>query len=121
MKIDIHSVLTIWGKQWARYKDCKGYPSLQPFMREAPKQSNYYGVMSLDDETCLAIDKQIRNLHDTNLVQYQILMAKYYLRWEDKDVWRELGFSQRKYYNELSCAKSFILGALLAIEVQLYF
>lgn len=120
MQIDIHSVLTIWGKQWARYKDCKGYPSLQPFMREAPKQSNYYGVMRLGDETCLAIDKQIRNLHEANLVQYQILMAKYYLRLEDRESWKILGLSKAGFYRQLDNAKSFILGALLAVEVRLY-
>lgn len=120
MQININSVLTIWGKQWARYTDCKGYPSLEPFMQEAPKQSNYYGVMRLNDETCLAIDKLVRHLHEQNLVQYQILMAKYYLKIPDKKIWKTLNFGKSKFYEELSAASSFMLGGLLGANVVLF-
>lgn len=45
MEIDVKSVLKLWG-DYVRFTDCKGYPTMQSFMRESPAmQTISYNLM----------------------------------------------------------------------------
>lgn len=118
MILRIESILSIWAKTWAREKGCKGYPTLQAFSRETPR--TVHRVMRLDDKTCLEIDRQVMKLHDFNLRQYQILMAKYLQDVDDREIWQELGINKAKFYRELDKALAFMSGALMAVEIKIY-
>lgn len=115
----IESILVVWATTWAREKGCKGYPALQSFAREMPTVVKHRAIR-LSDEDCLEIDRQLRKLHDFNLVQYQILMAVYLQDIDDREIWRTMGLSKAKFYRELEKAKAFMSGALIAREIKVY-
>lgn len=94
---------------------------MEAFMRESPRPAKYYGLAQLDDETCVAIDKLVQALHDNDLLQYQILTAKYVLLREDKEVWQTLELGKTCYYEQLKQAKRFIEGGVIALEIQVLF
>lgn len=115
----IESILAVWASTWAREKGCKGYPTLQSFAREMPRTIKHRTIR-LDDKTCEEIDRQLLKLHDFNLRQYQILMAKYLQDVDDREIWRELGINKAKFYRELDKALAFMSGALIAVEIKIY-
>lgn len=119
MIFNIQSILVSWAANWAREKGCKGYPTLQLFAREMPQPSKYR-VIRLSDADYMEIDRQLLQLHDFDLVQYQILMAVYLQDVDDREIWRALELGKPKFYRELSKALAFMSGALLAREIKIY-
>ncbi|HDL3961997.1 TPA: hypothetical protein PW619_002426, partial [Mannheimia haemolytica] len=49
MQIDVKGVLNLWGG-YVRFTDCKGYPTMQAFMRESPQERTKQRYLArLDD------------------------------------------------------------------------
>lgn len=115
----IESILAVWATTWAREKGCKGYPTLQSFAREMPRTIKHRTIR-LDDKTCEEIDRQLLKLHDFNLRQYQILMAKYLQDIDDREIWQKMEIGKTTFRKELDKAKAFISGALLAKKIKIY-
>lgn len=90
---EFEKVMTIWGRCWARSRIGTEYPCIAAGMGQAIESSQSY-ILNLDDKTCIAIEKQVMNLYKHNLLQYQILMAKFVQRVSDKDIWCNLGISR---------------------------
>jgi hypothetical protein len=116
MKINVHSILIIWGRM-ARAKGIKGYPQLLPFLHENATASRF-GVMTMSDEDFEKIDKIFCQLHKSDFVLYQILGYRYVYGYDDKAIWHYLAISRRHYYEQLKCAQHFIAGALSVINLR---
>lgn len=117
MRFNINSVLIVWGNM-AREKGCKGYPTMESFMREAPKQ--IHRVMRLDDEAYLAIDRVFIQLYQLEPLQYQILRDKYIKQMENREICRQLHIGRSQFDLAFACAKAFIAGAITAKAVQVW-
>ena len=117
MRFNINSVLTIWGSM-ARERGCKGYPTMESFMREAPKQ--VYRVMQLDDETYFLIDRLFLQLYELEPLQYKIIRDRYIKQMENREICRQLHIGKGQFDLALACAKAFISGALVAKEIKVW-
>lgn len=118
MRFNINSVLVVWGNM-GREKGCKGYPTMESFMRESPSDVSH--IMRLDDSTFLTIDGLFIQLHEAEPLQYQILRDKYLKRLENVEICRQLHISKSKFDLSLACAKSFIAGGITAKEIRIWF
>ncbi|MGX2974470.1 antiterminator Q family protein [Ursidibacter arcticus] len=117
MLFNINNVLIVWGKM-GRDKGCKGYPTMENFMRESPSETNR--VMRLDDATFLTIDRLFIQLYELNQLQYEILRDKYIKQLENREICRQLHISKSQFDLSLACAKSFITGGIKAKELQIW-
>lgn len=115
----IESILAVWATTWAREKGCKGYPTLQSFVREMP-QTIKHRAIRFDDKTCEEIDRQVMKLHDFDLRQYQILMAVYLQEIDDCEIWQTMEIGKTTFRKELDKAKAFMSGALFGKEIKIY-
>lgn len=75
LNVSIDDILNVWVRRWASQKDCRGYPSLQSFMRESQNTITRYTISELDEPTYIRIDEAVLMLHDLELEAYQVLMA----------------------------------------------
>lgn len=112
LNASIDDVLNVWVRRWASHRDCKGYPSLQPFMRESAKPIIRYTISELDERTYVRIDEAVKVLHDRNLEVYQVLMAVFLQRQDRKVICETIGISPKTYHERLNAAKSFMEGAV---------
>lgn len=119
MIFSIESILIAWAKTWAREKGCKGYPTLQSFAREMPREERHR-VIRLSDADCMEIDRQLMKLHDFNLQEYQILLAVYLQDIDDREIWQTMGIGKTTFRKALDKAKAFMSGALIAKEIKIY-
>lgn len=145
MLIDIKGVLNLWGS-FVRFTDCKGYPTMQSFMRESPQERTKQRYLPrLDDDTLAKVDQQIRKLDPTgkakaylaNLakpndkreeleslegdeLQFTILYLRYVAGLENKPIWQKLSLSKTAYHTELLLAERFVEGVLVGSEVRLF-
>lgn len=117
MQFNINSVLIVWGNM-AREKGCKGYPTMESFMRESPREQG--GIMRLDDSTFFTIDGLFIQLYEREPLQYQILRDKYIRRLENREICRQLHIGKSQFDLALACAKSFIAGGITAKAIQIW-
>ncbi|QIM62868.1 antitermination protein [Pasteurellaceae bacterium Orientalotternb1] len=108
----IDDVLNVWVRRWASEKGCKGYPSLQSFMRESANQVTRFSINELDERTYVRIDEAVKVLHDRNFDAYQVLMAVFLQRQERKVICETIGISPKTYHERLNAAKSFMEGSI---------
>ena len=119
MQIDVKRVLMLWGG-YVRFTDCRGYPTMQSFMRESPEmrtQRRY--LMRLDDETLEKVDKQLRYLEKYYERQFQILFLRYACGFEPKQCWHKLGLSRSIFFEQQALAARFVEGVLAGSEIRL--
>lgn len=119
MQIDVKCVLMLWGG-YVRFTDCRGYPTMQSFMRESPEmrtQRRY--LMRLDDETLEKVDKQLRYLEKYYEQQFQILFLRYACGFEPKQCWNKLGLSRSIFFEQQALAERFVEGVLAGSEIRL--
>lgn len=120
MQIDVKRVLVLWGG-FVRFTDCRGYPTMQSFMRESPEVGSKRRYLArLDDDTLAKVDKQVRYLEQYYTQQFQLLFYRYVCGYEPKEVWRKLSLSKGTYENELRLAERFVEGALVGGEINLF-
>ena len=118
MQIDVKRVLMLWGG-YVRFTDCRGYPTMQSFMRESPEirtQRRY--LMRLDDETLEKVDKQVRKLDE---LSFKILFLRYVAGLEHNMIWRKVELCKPTYEKHLMLAEKFVEGALAGAEIKLFF
>ncbi|QNS14555.1 antiterminator Q family protein [Mannheimia bovis] len=120
MQIDVKGVLSLWGG-YVRFTDCKGYPTMQAFMRESPQERTKQRYLArLDDDTLENVDRQMRKLQANDKRQFDVLFYKYAVGLENKQVWQRLSLSRGVFENELRLAERFVEGALIGCEVRLF-
>lgn len=120
MRIDVKSVLILWGG-YVRFTDCKGYPTMQAFMRESPQErTKRLYLVRLDDDTLEKVDRQMRKLQANDKRQFDILFLKYVSGFENKQVWQKLSLSKGVFENELRLAERYVEGALAGSEIRLF-
>lgn len=112
LNVGIDDVLNVWARRWASHRDCRGYPSLQPFMREGQNNPTRYALDELDDETYMRIDEAVAMLHDLHLEAYQVLMAVFLQRQEKKEICQTLQIAWTTYDNRLRTGRDFMQGAV---------
>ena len=119
MQIDVKRVLMLWGG-YVRFTDCKGYPTMQSFMRESPEMRTKRRYLArLDDDTLEKVDIQIRYLEQHSPRQFDLLFFRYVCGYEPNHVWRKLSLSKGSYENELRLAERFVEGALVGSQISL--
>lgn len=114
----VKRVLLLWGS-YVRYTDCKGYPTMQSFMRECPENVKRRHLPRLDDETMAVVDKLVRKLKQDNKQQFEMLFWRYVVQLEHKEVWRKLSLHPETYKKEIRLAERFVAGALAGSEIRL--
>ncbi|AGI35694.1 TPA: hypothetical protein PWY45_002452 [Mannheimia haemolytica] len=145
MLIDIKGVLNLWGS-FVRFTDCKGYPTMQAFMRESPQEREKQRYLPrLDDDTLAKVDRQIRKLDpagkakaylanlakpndkreeleslESDELQFAILYLRYVAGLENKPIWQKLSLSKGAFENELRLAERFVEGVLIGSEIRLF-
>ncbi|MDW1110253.1 antiterminator Q family protein [Mannheimia haemolytica] len=120
MQIDVKGVLSLWGG-YVRFTDCKGYPTMQAFMRESPQERTKQRYLArLDDDTLEKVDRQMRKLQANDKRQFDVLFYKYAVGLENKQVWQKLSLSKTSYHTELLLAERFMEGALAGSEIRLF-
>ncbi|MDD0822987.1 antiterminator Q family protein [Mannheimia sp. AT1] len=120
MLIDIKGVLNLWGS-FVRFTDCKGYPTMQAFMRESPQERTRQRYLPrLDDDTLEKADRQIQKLKVDNKLQFDIIFLKYVAGFENKQIWQKLSLSKTAYHTELLLAERFVEGVLVGSEIRLF-
>lgn len=120
MQIDVKRVLMLWGG-FVRFTDCRGYPTMQSFMRESPEvRSQRRYLARLDDDTLEKVDKQVRYLEQYYTQQFQLLFYRYVCGYEPKEVWRKLDISRSAFFEQQALAESFVAGALCGAEIKLF-
>ncbi|MDO9677050.1 ECF-type sigma factor [Glaesserella parasuis] len=112
LHISIDDILRVWVRRWASHRGCRGYPSLQSFMREATAQITKYSIDELSEEQYLKLDEAVMTLHDLNLEAYQVLMAVFLQGQDKKNICLEMQISPRTYDNRLRTARDFMEGAV---------
>lgn len=112
LHIKIDDILYVWVRRWASHKGCKGYPSLQSFMREAQSAMTYYTISELTEEQYLKIDKAILELHNRNVEAYQVLMAVFLQGHSKREICDVMSISSTTFDNRLRTAKDFMEGAI---------
>ena len=120
MQIDVKRVLMLWGG-YVRFTDCRGYPTMQSFMRESPEmrtQRRY--LMRLDDETLEKVDKQVRKLKEKNEQHLDILFSRYVCGLDYRQAVKRAGISSRTYDGQLALAEYFVEGALIGAEIKIF-
>ena len=120
MQIDVKRVLMLWGG-YVRFTGCRGYPTMQSFMRESPEmrtQRRY--LMRLDDETLEKVDKQVRKLKEKNEQHFDILFSRYVCGLDYRQAVKRTGMSSRTYDGQLALAEYFVEGALIGAEIKIF-
>ena len=117
LNASIDDVLNVWVRRWASHRDCKGYPSLQSFMRESAKPIIRYTISELDERTYVRIDEAVKVLHDRNLEVYQVLMAKFLQRQDKKEICTAMAISPRTFDSKLSEGRMFMEGAVFGSRI----
>lgn len=119
LNASIDDVLNVWVRRWASHRDCKGYPSLQSFMRESAKPIIRYTISELDEGTYVRIDEAVKVLHDRNLEVYQVLMAVFLQRQDRQSICNAMMISKTTFHERLNAAKSFMEGAMFGSHLIL--
>ena len=118
MTYSVERILEKWGNCWGRDRIGTEYPSTTISITVLLTARKAY-VKFLTDDECLKIEKQIINLHDDDLLQYQILMALYVQQVSERDICNALNISPAKMYRERSQGIRFLKGAFVAAN-QIY-
>lgn len=121
LRISIDDVLNVWCRRWASQRDIKGYPSLQPFMREAKRKVCRYAIEDLGDESYLRIDEAVDVLRQRELVTYQILMVVFLQLRDKKEICAEMGISPRTFDERLKNGRMFMEGAVFGSDMRVKF
>ncbi|MEG9532523.1 antitermination protein [Mannheimia indoligenes] len=117
LNISIDDVLNVWCRRWASQRDIKGYPSLQPFMRESKHKITRFTISELDDESYLRIDKALEILRQRDLTAYRVLMAKFLQHQEVPDICIAMNISKSTYDNYLKSGRMFMEGAVFGAGI----
>lgn len=117
LNVGIDDVLNVWVRRWASQRDCRGYPSLQPFMRESLNKLTRYSISELDDQTYIRIDQAIEILRNRDLLTYQILMAKFLQRHDKKTICDTMLIAPRTFDSRLAEGRMFMEGAIFGSGV----
>ena len=111
LHIKIDDVLHVWVRRWARYTECRGYPSLFLFRAKGALRTRFT-IEELAVEEYLKIDEAVMTLHDLNLEAYQVLMAVFLQGQDKKDICLEMQISPRTFDRRLRTARDFMEGAV---------
>lgn len=117
LNISIDDVLNVWCRRWASQRDIKGYPSLQPFMREAKQTLTRYTIDELDDESYMRIDEAAEVLRQRDLTTYRVLMAKFLQQQDTADICIAMSMSKSAYDTHLKAGRMFMEGAVFGAGV----
>lgn len=117
LNISIDDVLNVWCRRWASQRDIKGYPSLQPFMREAKQTLTRYTIDELDDESYMQIDDAVEVLRLRDLTTYRVLMAKYLQCQTTSDICVAMSMSKSAYDTYLKAGRMFMEGAVFGAGI----
>lgn len=121
MQIDVKRVLVLWGG-FVRFTDCRGYPTMQSFMRESPEvRSQRRYLARLDDDTLEKVDKQVRKLKEKNEQHFDILFSRYVCGLSYKEALKRANVPRRIYDSYLALAEYFVEGALAGAEIKILF
>lgn len=112
LHINIDDVLHVWVRRWASHRGCRGYPSLQSFMRESKVVITRYSICDLAEDDYIKIDDAVMTLHDLNLEAYQVLMAVFLQGQDKKNICLEMQISPRTFDRRLRTARDFMEGAV---------
>ena len=78
-------------------------------------------IKFLTDDECLKVETQIINLHDDNLLQYQIVMGLYVQQASEREICNALNISPAKMYRERAQGIRFLKGAFIAAKIKFMF
>lgn len=120
MSYRVEWVLIKWGNCWGRDRIGTEYPSTTISIPVLPTPRKAY-IRQLTDDECLAIERQIMNLHKDDLLQYQILMALYIQGAGEKDICNALRISPAKMYRERAQGLRFLKGAFTGANIKFRF
>lgn len=120
MSYSVERILEKWGNCWGRDRIGTEYPSTTISIPVLPTARKAY-IKFLTDDECLKIEKQIMNLHDDDLLQYQILMALYIQQASEREVCNALNISPAKMYRERAQGIRFLKGAFVAAKIKFMF
>ena len=120
MSYSVERILEKWGNCWGRDRIGTEYPSTTISIPVLPTARKAY-IKFLTDDECLKIEKQIMNLHDDNLLQYQILMALYIQQASEREICNALNISPAKMYRERAQGTRFLKGAFVAAKIKFMF
>ena len=112
LHISIDDILHVWARRWASHKECRGYPSLQSFMRESPCIIQRYSITDLSEKNYIFIDNALDALRKHDLCAYQVLMAVYLQGQPRKAICQAMDISAKTYYEWLNAGKYFMSGAV---------
>ena len=76
MTYSVERILEKWGSCWGRDRIGTEYPSTTISIPVLPTARKAY-IKFLTDDECLKVETQIINLHDDNLLKYQLVMGLY--------------------------------------------
>ena len=114
MSYSVERILEKWGNCWGRDRIGTEYPSTTISIPVLPTARKAY-IKSLK------IEKQIMNLHDDDLLQYQILMALYIQQASEREICNALNISPAKMYRERAQGVRFLKGAFVAAQIKFMF
>lgn len=120
MQYSVEKILIRWGNCWGRDRIGTEYPSTTISIPVLPTIRKAH-VRFLSDDECLKIEEQIMNLHDDNLLQYQILMALYVQQAKERDVCTALCISPARMYRERAQGVRFLKGAFTGARIKFMF
>ncbi|MDG6857089.1 antiterminator Q family protein [Glaesserella parasuis] len=111
LHISIDDILHVWARRWASHKECRGYPSLQSFMREVEVKRSY-SISELTEDEYLKIDTAVITLHDLDLEAYQVLMAVFLQGQNKQSTCLEMQIAPRTFDRRLRTARDFMERAV---------
>lgn len=120
MTYSVERILRRWGSCWGRDRIGTEYPSTTISIPTLPTARKAY-IKFLTDDECLKVEKQIINLHDDDLLQYQILMALYIQQASEREICNALNISPAKMYRERAQGIRFLKGAFVAAKIKFMF
>ncbi|MGY6772125.1 antiterminator Q family protein [Gallibacterium sp. ZY190522] len=98
-----------YGK-WANEGNGLGYPSIEPFLREAKRKQ--YGIPMLDDETAMQINHYSLIMRSVTPELYQVFMLRFVSMRSINQICKEMSVSP-------TTCKSYLYAALQSLKLLL--
>ncbi|WP_150538856.1 antiterminator Q family protein [Actinobacillus vicugnae] len=112
LKIDIDATLFRWGRH-AKSRVGTEFPcKCASWVADSPKK--HHCIVLTTDDDLIEIDGIIKNLKQYDEQAYYVLLGNYVMRYDEKQLVKDLDISKTTLYRSLTIAKSFVLGAVIA-------
>lgn len=112
IKIDIDATLFRWGRH-AKSRIGTEFPcKCASWVADSPKKIHSIDLTTDDD--LIEIDGIIKNLKQYDEQAYYVSLGNYVMRYNEKQLVKDLDISKTTLYRSLTIAKSFVLGAVIA-------